>query len=113
MQEIGEGRENGGRGTCGAAASGIALLAGGAALGALLMYLLDPDRGRGRRSRLGDQVTSRVNRLGRAAGAKARDLRNRAQGLMHEAGSILPGGGNSGRDEGTNQEAPGAAGQGA
>lgn len=66
------------------------LIAGSIGAGALLMYLFDPDRGRGRRARLSDQLTSKANRIGRAAGSKARDLRNRAQGLMHEVGLAHP-----------------------
>lgn len=68
------------------AASRIGLIVGSVGAGALLMYLFDPDRGRGRRSRLSDQVTSKVNRLGKAAGSKAQDLRNRVHGVMHEVG---------------------------
>ncbi len=90
-------------------ANNIGLLLGGVGLGALLMYLFDPDRGRGRRARLGDQLSSEVNRLGEAAEAKARHLRNRAQGVMHEAGSLLPGGesaeGSRQDNERTNEEA--------
>jgi hypothetical protein len=67
-------------------ATRISLIMGGVGVGALLMYLFDPDRGRGRRSRLSDQVSSKATRLGRTAEAKARDLRNRAQGLMHNVG---------------------------
>jgi hypothetical protein len=70
-------------------ASDIAFLLGGMAAGAALMYLFDPDRGRGRRARLSDQTASKLNRFGDRAGARARDLRNRAQGLMHEAGSYF------------------------
>ena len=116
MREIEERRGSDGQWT-GGGVNGIALLVGGIGLGALLMYFFDPDRGRGRRARCSDQLTSTVNRLGESAGAKARHLRNRAKGLLHEAGSLLPGGGSSGASrqdgEGTNQEAPGAAGQGA
>lgn len=89
-------------------ASNIGLLLGGIGIGALLMYLFDPDRGRGRRARLSDQLTSNVNRLGDAAGAKARDLRNRAQGVMHEARSILPG---SESAEGSRQSSAGTSGE--
>ncbi len=102
MQRIRERRESNDQGTAGA--NNIALLLGGIGLGALLMYLFDPDRGRGRRARLGDQLTSKVNRLGEAAESKARDLRNRAQGVLHEARSILPGGGSA---EGSRQESEG------
>jgi gas vesicle protein len=71
--------------------NGIGMLFGGIGIGALLMYLFDPDRGQGRRAKLGDQLTSKVNHLKGAAGSKARDLRNRAQGVMHEfRGSLLP-----------------------
>jgi hypothetical protein len=69
----------------------IGLLLGGIGIGAALMYLFDPERGRGRRARLGDQLASKANRLGEAAGSKARDLRNRAQGIIHEASSLVPG----------------------
>jgi hypothetical protein len=67
----------------------IALLLGGMAAGATLMYLFDPERGRGRRARISDQAASKINRFGDRAGARARDLRNRAQGLMHEAGALF------------------------
>lgn len=64
----------------------LGLIAGGLGAGALLMYLLDPDRGRGRRAKITDQVTSKANQLSRAAGSKARHLRNRVQGVAHEIG---------------------------
>jgi gas vesicle protein len=67
--------------------SGFGMLLGGMAAGAALMYLFDPERGRGRRARLSDQLASKANRLGDRAEARARDLRNRAQGMMHEAGT--------------------------
>jgi hypothetical protein len=80
-------------GSRGTGAGNVGILLGGIGIGAALMYLFDPDRGRGRRARLGDQIAGTANRLGDAAGSKARDLRNRAQGIIHEAGSLLPGGG--------------------
>ena len=70
-------------------ATNIGLVLASMGLGALLMYLFDPDRGRGRRAQLRDQVSSKVRHAGEAAEAKARDLRNRAKGLMHEVG-IFP-----------------------
>ena len=82
-------------------ANSIGMLLAGIGLGALLMYLFDPDRGRGRRTRFSDQLTSQFNRMGEAAEAKARDLRNRAQGVLHEAGSLVTRGGSS---EGSRQE---------
>src|SRR5512132_1789708 len=69
-----------------ARANKIGLLLGGIGAGVLLMYLLDPNRGRGRRAKLKDQLTSKARRLAREAESKARDLRNRAQGLLHETG---------------------------
>ncbi|MFN2512785.1 MAG: hypothetical protein ABR568_15365 [Pyrinomonadaceae bacterium] len=78
---------NVGKGT-GRGANTIGLVIGGIGVGALLMFLLDPDRGRGRRSRLSDQLTSKVNRFGRSAGSKVHDLRNRAEGVMHEVGLV-------------------------
>jgi len=66
---------------------GLGMLLGGIGLGAALMYLFDPERGRGRRARLSDQMASKAYRLSDRAEAKARDLRNRAQGMMHEAGT--------------------------
>jgi hypothetical protein len=118
MRRSGEERRSNSQGTA-ANANNLGLLLGGIGLGALLMYLFDPERGRGRRARLGDQLTSKVNRLSDAAEAKARHLRNRAQGVIHEARSILPGGESaeqSGQNnEGTNEEASRSrtAGQGA
>jgi hypothetical protein len=69
----------------------ICAVVAGAGAGALLMYLFDPDRGRGRRAKLRDQVTRQANQLGSAAGSKARDLRNRARGVIHEVSSVIPG----------------------
>ena len=69
--------------------SNVGVLLGGIGVGAALMYLLDPERGRTRRARLSDQVTSKANRFGDAAAAQARDLRNRAQGFVHEAGGLF------------------------
>ena len=44
-------------------------------LGAGLMYLLDPDRGRRRRARVRDRATRAVNRIGGAIDATSRDVR--------------------------------------
>jgi hypothetical protein len=71
--------------------SKIGIAALGIGVGAALMYLFDPDRGRGRRAKQRDQVTSKANQIGRSASSKARDLRNRAQGLIHEVSTMLPG----------------------
>lgn len=63
------------------------LLAGG--VGAAVMYLFDPDRGRRRRAQLRDQLTSAARRAGCRANLAARDLSHRARGLVAEAHSWL------------------------
>jgi osmotically-inducible protein OsmY len=60
------------------------LLLSGAALGAGVMYMFDPDRGNRRRALCRDQLVSAGNRTGLYAGKLSRDLRNRAQGLVAE-----------------------------
>lgn len=65
------------------------LLAGGIGLGAALMYILDPDRGRRRRALVRDQLVSAGHRLPDAVGATARDLSNRARGLAAEVGAMF------------------------
>jgi BON domain len=66
--------------------SGLALL-GGIGIGAALMYFFDPDRGRRRRALLRDKLVSCTNQTEMYAGKAARDLRNRAQGLVAELGN--------------------------
>ncbi len=61
------------------------LLLGGIGLGAGLMYMLDPDRGRRRRALVRDQLTSASNRASKALGRASRDLSNRAQGVVAQA----------------------------
>lgn len=65
---------------------GIAIV-GGAGVGALLMYFLDPDRGRRRRAMLQDQAMKASRKISDAADATARDVRNRGTGLLWEAKS--------------------------
>jgi hypothetical protein len=63
---------------------GIALL-GGIGAGIALMYFLDPEQGNRRRALLRDQLT-KWTRVGReTATGKAKDIRNRTVGVMHEA----------------------------
>jgi len=59
-------------------------LLAGAAIGAGIMYLLDPDRGRRRRARLRDQLVSAGHRTSDAVGATSRDVTNRARGVVAE-----------------------------
>ena len=56
----------------------------GAALGATVMYLLDPKQGRRRRALLGDKLTHARHEAEDAVTGTARDARNRAKGVAHE-----------------------------
>jgi uncharacterized membrane protein/osmotically-inducible protein OsmY len=67
---------------------GVSLL-GGIGIGAGLMYVLDPDRGGRRRAIVRDKVVSAANRTPDAIGTTARDLTNRARGIVAEMGSML------------------------
>ena len=62
---------------------------GGIGLGAALMYILDPDRGRRRRALVRDQLARAANKTPEALGATARDLSNRARGLTAEARRLV------------------------
>jgi uncharacterized membrane protein len=63
----------------------------GAAVGALAMYMADPDRGRRRRALARDKVQHLMNKTGDALDVASRDLGNRMQGLRAEAGRRLLG----------------------
>jgi uncharacterized membrane protein len=63
------------------------LFLGAAAVGAVSMYLLDPDHGRRRRAVVRDRLSSGMSRLDEASSVASRDLRNRARGLAHEVRS--------------------------
>jgi hypothetical protein len=66
----------------------------GMVVGAGLMYLLDPERGKRRRALVRDQVVSAghdLGDLGEAFSAQARHLRNKAAGLAAEAQARLRG----------------------
>jgi CBS domain-containing protein/osmotically-inducible protein OsmY len=54
-------------------------------LGAGIMYLLDPNRGRSRRARVQSKTVGLYKDLGNFATKAQRDLQNRATGLMAEA----------------------------
>ena len=60
----------------------------GMAVGAGLMYLLDPDSGRRRQALLRDKLFSWANDAQELAGQKARHLSNQAYGMMAEARSM-------------------------
>jgi len=62
----------------------------GAALGAGLMYALDPDRGRRRRALARDKIVHLVRKGDTGIGARARDVGNRAAGVVAEARARFP-----------------------
>lgn len=70
---------------------GILTILGGLGAGALLMYLFDPNGGRRRRALIRDKAVGISHDVRDTVSAKSRDLSNRAQGLMHEAKSLIPG----------------------
>jgi hypothetical protein len=57
-------------------------LASGAALGAVTMYLCDPNRGRARRARLQQKAAGAAKWSGRALSGNAEDLLDRAKGAV-------------------------------
>ncbi|HEY3129889.1 MAG TPA: BON domain-containing protein [Acidobacteriota bacterium] len=60
-------------------------------LGAGLMYMFDPDRGKRRRAMIRDKVAHTFNQTGDAIGVTWRDLRNRTRGLVSEIVSLPKG----------------------
>ena len=68
----------------------IALI-GGLGLGAALMYLFDPDRGRGRREVIREKAEGAANKAGEYAEKMSRDIRDRASEVVAEAKSIFKG----------------------
>lgn len=68
------------------------LFAAGMMMGAGLMYMLDPDRGRRRRARLRDRLVHgahEAERMGGSTASSARHLRNRGRGLVAGARASL------------------------
>lgn len=64
-------------------------LLGGLGIGAGLMYLLDPERGRRRRAMAGGKVAQALGAGRTALGRASRDLAHRSRGLAAEAGARL------------------------
>lgn len=64
-------------------------LIGGIGIGAGLMYVLDPEKGRRRRARMRDKVAHAINKTEDALDTTSRDMRNRARGIAAEARSLL------------------------
>ncbi|PYS95118.1 MAG: hypothetical protein DMF65_14520 [Acidobacteria bacterium] len=67
------------------------VLLSGVGAGAALMYMLDPDRGARRRALVRDKAVSLANKTPDALNATARDLSNRARGLVSEASAMFRG----------------------
>jgi hypothetical protein len=63
----------------------------GVGVGAGLMYILDPDRGRRRRALARDKAASTWNRSEKYLGKMSHDLANRSRGLAHDAKAALAG----------------------
>lgn len=61
----------------------------GIGTGAALMYLLDPDRGELRRSQIRDKALDTGNGIKDAVIETSHDLRDKAQTMLHEAGSFV------------------------
>ena len=70
-------------------ATHLACFVGGAVVGARLMYLFDPDRGRSRRAMLRDRVVRGVNVLRRETNKQLQNAANLAVGRMKEVRSSI------------------------
>jgi uncharacterized membrane protein len=68
---------------------GLTTMLSGIGLGAILMYILDPDRGNRRRAILRDKLVRAAHKTGDAMDASARDLSHRARGMVAEARSRI------------------------
>lgn len=64
-------------------------LLGGIGIGAVWMYLMDPDGGNRRRSLIRDKAVSLNRKTQRAVSGRVQDLSNRAKGMLHESKSVL------------------------
>lgn len=67
----------------------IAKIIASTGIGAGLMYLLDPDKGRRRRALLHDKWMRAVNKGADAIEVTARDIRNRSYGMLVESRRLL------------------------
>ncbi|MDQ5858859.1 MAG: BON domain-containing protein [Acidobacteriota bacterium] len=65
-----------------------AMLLGGLGLGAALMYVLDPERGKRRRALVRDKAVRVTKKTGDSFGARSRDWKNRAKGVAAEVKSL-------------------------
>lgn len=64
-------------------------LISGIGIGAGLMYMLDPERGNRRRAMMRDKIARGINKAEMALDTTSRDIRNRAQGVIAEAKSMV------------------------
>jgi hypothetical protein len=64
-------------------------LVGGVSLGAVIMYLLDPQTGRRRRAMLGDRAHAWRNDTAAALGKRSRNIKNHARGAVAELRGAL------------------------
>ena len=69
--------------------SSLSWFAGGALVGARVMYLFDPDRGRSRRVRMRDKAVRGLHVLGREANKQIRNAGNHLLGRVHELRSSI------------------------
>lgn len=67
---------------------GVAVI-GGVGLGAALMYMFDPDRGKRRRALVQDKIAAAAHKAEERAEKMARDFRNRAIGTASEIRSLF------------------------
>ena len=67
----------------------------GLGIGAGLMYLFDPDRGKRRRAKVRDKARHLANKTDDVIGKTSRDLANRVTGIVSEAESLFTSGGAS------------------
>ena len=61
----------------------------GAGLGVGFTYFCDPDRGRARRKKVGDRAVSLIAQGERLVEHKGKDILNRAEGILNQAGSLF------------------------
>ena len=63
----------------------------GMGIGAGVMFILDPDRGRRRRALVRDKAVSTWNQSEEYAGKMARDVANRSRGMYYETKATVTG----------------------
>lgn len=72
--------------------SKMAWIIAGAALGAVAMYVMDPDKGNRRRALVRDKMFSASLKARRCIDRKSRDMANRARGLVAETKHMMTSG---------------------